>query len=309
MLYMPRPRPLMACTLALAVISGASTISVAIPQTVAIASEPTIDAMVEGYYHTPASDGNKYSNSIATFAYISKKRHMYHSAARDQHYDNFYTSRDKAIALTEIHHRSERACFIGKARVVLSLLQSEGNKLARAIDISQVGIDLKTSKQALPLLTESIASHTVLHSNETDPQKKKAIEKRIKLSEEGKSALTDIINDLESNNDTYEYDAFSVINWGVSSEILHKNHHVHVMPVNVPELEIFSASVDSKTDKIEVEKSARKNRLAMAATLPMPEPVNTANAQSTGWKYAITFFKYFGIIAGLISLIVSFLPR
>ncbi|CAB0876858.1 hypothetical protein [Corynebacterium diphtheriae] len=141
------PRFTVPLTLAVA-ISTASTTQVWIPIPYAIASEPTADAMVEGYYYKVAPDGEKYKNTISTFAHISKTRHMYHDASRKQHYDNFH-DRTRKEQLMEIHHRSERACFIGKARVVLALMQAEGNTTARSLDISKVGIELdESSKKA-----------------------------------------------------------------------------------------------------------------------------------------------------------------
>lgn len=296
-----------ALALAIAITAAPHTTPFASPA-IAIASEPTIDAMVEGYYYKPAPDGDKYTNSISTFAYMSKTRHMYHSAARDQHYD----AAKRTSELHEIHDRSERACFIGKARVVLALMQAEGHAEARSLDISKVGIDLEESRRALPLLAESLTTHRALYNKEKNSPDTKMIDKRAKLSREGKSALEDIIKALESGSDPYEYDAFSVVNWGVSDEALHKVHHQHAMPAGMPKLEVFSASANTKVTPLEVKAMADKNRLNLAATLPMPEPEVTAVESSSHpsiWGHILTFLKYFGIAAGVVALIANFLPR
>ncbi|CAB0682113.1 hypothetical protein FRC0061_00535 [Corynebacterium diphtheriae] len=320
------PRFTVPLTLAVA-ISTASTTQVWIPIPYAIASEPTADAMVEGYYYKVAPDGEKYKNTISTFAHISKTRHMYHDASRKQHYDNFH-DRTRKEQLMEIHHRSERACFIGKARVVLALMQAEGNTTARSLDISKVGIELDESSKALPLLKESLNTHRTLYSKNPTAEEAKLIDKRAILSREGKSALEDIIKALENGEDPQEYNAFSVLNWGVEKSYLdkvHGTHHAHSGSSHMPELKISAVSTSDKDTKDKVLADADHNRQALATSLPMPAPTvsvpldNQASStkepgakgvesektgffQSEIWNHIVTFFKYFGIAAGLFSI-------
>ncbi|MEL6051242.1 hypothetical protein [Corynebacterium rouxii] len=300
---------------AIALVIATATAPIALPltsPTIAIASEPTIDAMVEGYYYKPAPDGDKYTNTISTFAYISKTRHMYHSAARNQHYD----APKRTPELHEIHQRSERACFIAKARVVLALMQAEGDPQARALDISKVGIALDESRRALPLLAKSMDNHYKLYEDDKENPDRKKIDKRAKLSLEGKSATEDIIKALESGADPYEYNAFSVIDWGVKHQALHKIHHDHHMPQGMPELQKFKASIANAVNKADVDAMAEHNRSALAASLPMSAPVQSTTikqshadkAESSStiasiWNHIATFFTYLGIAAGIASII------
>lgn len=167
----------------------------------------------------PTADGARYSNELKAYQLISKLRHSYHSASYDQKYDVY----PAPAAIRTAADLSEWACYIAKARVALTILKMEGNEDARALDVSKVGIDSEVSATALPILSQATqeAFRQALN-DEHSAEDKKLYQNRHKLFNDGKSRLETVVEEFANNTSPtgYEYDAFSVTDWGVAKQYL-----------------------------------------------------------------------------------------
>ncbi|AKE42050.1 membrane protein [Corynebacterium kutscheri] len=252
----------------------------------AIAQAQTSDSMVHGYRINKAADSAKYEPELNALVSVARVRHVIHSASGKEKFDKYYTATEQQRFA---HAEAEKACFMAKARVSLSILKMEGNDDARALDLAKVGIDLEESKKALPVLLER---KTQLYKEALEAPgpstSHEALNVTSKIASEGYSRLKDFIDEQSGANPptNHEVNAYSIVNWVVTEKYLTDSLTHHKTSDEDKKLERIAAAKDS-FDKNKVEEAGEKN-LTMLTTrfgeIAKPEeknPHTTTTSPST----------------------------
>ena len=239
----------------------------------------------------PAADGARYSNELKAYQLISKLRHSYHSASYDQKYDVY----PAPAAIRTAADLSEWACYIAKARVALTILKMEGNQDARALDVSKVGIDSEVSAAALPILSQATQeAFAQAIKDDQSAEDKKLYQNRHKLFSDGKSRLETVVEEFANNTSPtgYEYDAFSVTDWGVAKQYLDATQREMHLDEDDLSVKVIDATQPQSITAQQAADNGNANRAIAAARFgdidtPTPptsatsEPSTTSAAPST----------------------------
>lgn len=268
----------MATTLAL------STTTVVLPPSIAYAQ--TSDAMPTNYFYTPAADADDYKAELQAFAYVAKLRHVYHTAAGDEKYDDYYNA---TTQMRNAHDRSQYGCYMAKARLSLAILKAEGNTEARALDLAKVGLDLAETKKALEVLAPAAAQAAQDAINaETDRQTKSS---RHGIFSNGVDRLKETVSALEAGEPTYEYDAFAIIDWGVTPRYVDATAKEHGIDSEVRNQVVVRNLAEGDIDVAAIQAKGAENLTYLTGlfgpihtgprTPAQPEPTPTTSQQPT----------------------------
>ncbi|GAA1472182.1 hypothetical protein P4N68_11150 [Corynebacterium felinum] len=183
----------------------------------------TVDAMPHKYYYKAAADGAAYEAELKSYLAVSQIRHLYHSAAYGWKYADYYSpkiSPEERNAINEKHQRSEDGCYTAKGRTSIALLKYEGNEEARKLDTSKIGFDIATTEKAIELLKADSARlekerDAKKAANEIDDATVKLYNSRMSIIGDALKRLPDVLKALKANEPVHEYDAFSVVDWGI----------------------------------------------------------------------------------------------
>ncbi|MFV8382082.1 hypothetical protein [Corynebacterium hindlerae] len=279
-------------------LTSVAVANVAVPS---LAVAQTADAMPNKYFSTPADDADQYLGEVKTFQTISMLRHTYHEAARNQKYDSWPAPE----TINEIHWRSEHACFAAKARLALAILKAEGDVAARQLDLAKVGVDLVESEKAVPVLTTATAAAWELSTNaEATDEKREGKHARHTMFNEGLGELNRIVEILKDGSEPTEYDAFSIIDWGVDQKWVDKARETVQPGTEADKLKVYRAGDKLAVDGEALHNSAAHNRTVLSArfgnfsglenppapTAPIPTSVAStpATTPTTVTKPAVT---------------------
>jgi|GEM_PF-6742813 hypothetical protein len=187
---------------------------------------------------------------LQAFAYVAKLRHVYHTAAGDEKYDDYYNA---TTQMRNAHDRSQYGCYMATARLSLAILKAEGNTEARALDLAKVGLDLAETEEALEALAPAAAQAATDAINaETDKQTKSS---RHGIFSNGVDRLKKTVAALKAGEPTYEYNAFAIIDWGVTPRYVEATAQQHgidsevrnqVVARNLAEGDIDVATIQAK---------------------------------------------------------------
>ncbi|QMV86115.1 hypothetical protein HW450_05210 [Corynebacterium hindlerae] len=240
-------------------LTSVAVANVAVPS---LAVAQTADAMPNKYFSTPADDADQFLGEVKTFQTISMLRHTYHEAARNQKYDSWPASE----TINEIHWRSEHACFAAKARLALAILKAEGDLTARQLDLAKVGVDLIESEKAVPVLTAATAAAWELSTNaEATDEKREGKHARHMMFNEGLGELNRIVEILKDGGEPTEYDAFSIIDWGVDQKWVDKARETVHPGTDADKLKVYRAGDKLAVDGEALHDSATHNRTVLSA--------------------------------------------
>ncbi|ARU46932.1 hypothetical protein [Corynebacterium silvaticum] len=260
--------------LATASVFTASSLAATSPLVTAVASAQTHDAMPGNYMMiNKAEDGGEYVSELKSLVSVAKMRHLYHAASGEQKFENYVGASPE---IRKAHEESENACYLAKARVSLAILKVEGNQQAREIDISQVGIDLAESKKALPLVKTMEEKYRILALNaDAGTPNRAQINNTHKIANNGADGLQRVISKLESGEETYEYSAYSILDWNVQDRFIEKIKGEHHLGDEENQLTPSKVIDPKKIDKDEILKAALENKtklVALNGTSPAPKP-------------------------------------
>lgn len=256
-----------------------------VPSTLSfVAAAQSADTMPVNYYYVPAADAAAYEAEVKTFAAVTRLRHVYHQAAYDAKYENYYGA---TAAIRAAADRAEYNCFVGKARLSLALLKIEGNEAARALDLTRVGLDLDTTTAAIAVLEPATiaARDAAWNADSTDPDRAKK-NSRHGIFQDGLGRLKSVKQALEAGEPTYEYDAFSVINWNTESRYVEAKLAEHHIPAEIAQQVVANIEPNDNVDTAAIAKAAAENRAYLAglfgefSSAPKP-PVETSPAPTT----------------------------
>ena len=266
----------MAATLAL------STTVVVLPPSIAIAQ--TSDAMPTNYFYTPAADADEYRAELQAFAYVAKLRHVYHTAAGDEKYADYYNATQQ---MRNAHDRGQYGCYIAKARLSLAILKAEGNAEARALDLAKVGLDLDETTKAIAVLEPASkqAYHDAIYA-ETDRATKS---NRSGVFSNGLDRLKETVAALQAGQPTYEYDPFAIIDWGVTESYVNATLNDHGIDSEVRNQVVVRNLAEGDVDVAAIQAKGAENRAYLTGlfgeikTGPRTpaEPAPTTPAQPT----------------------------
>ncbi|BDV26898.1 membrane protein [Corynebacterium ulcerans] len=261
--------------LATASVFTASSLAATSPLVTAVASAQTHDAMPGNYMINKAEDSNDHISELKSLVSVAKMRHLYHAASGEQKYENYVGASPE---VRRAHEESENACYLAKARVALAILKVEGDVEARTLDLSRVGIDLDESEKALPVLKKMEEKYRkeALFAESTNPDKSK-ISNTHKIATNGVDGLERVIKKLKAKEETYEFDAYSILDWNVQDRFIKKIKAEHHM--GEAEDQLVASKVDKPEDikKEEILKVARENQEKLlkkhgGSDIPTPKP-------------------------------------
>ncbi|AIU33635.1 MULTISPECIES: hypothetical protein [Corynebacterium] len=259
--------------LATASVFTASSLAATSPLVTAVASAQTHDAMPGKYYIEPATDAQQYLPMLNSYVSVAKLRHVYHTATGEQKFEKYPGTQAQRTA----HEESERACYVAKARVTLAILQVEGDADARALDISKVGIDLETTKKAIPLLKKVKSKYWDLSFKESDPNRDKYSNTH-KIANDGLYRLEEVVK--AEKMDENERNAFSIADWGVEERFVTPLLEQHHLDSDEKGLKTYKADLgSSEKEKMaeEAESSGAENQEKLlkkhgGSDIPAPKP-------------------------------------
>ncbi|AEQ07508.1 hypothetical protein LJU02_10150 [Corynebacterium pseudotuberculosis] len=237
--------------LATASVFTTSSLVVTSPLVTAVASAQTHDAMPGKYYIEPADDARDYLPMLKAYVSVAKLRHVYHTATGAQKFEKYPGTQEQRTA----HEESERACYVAKARVALAILQVEGDVDARALDISKVGIDLETTKKAIPLLKKVKSKYWDLSFKESDSNRDKYANTH-KIANDGLDRLEGIVN--AETADENERNAFSIADWGVEDRFVTPLLEQHHLDSDEKALKTYKANLGS-SEKAKMDEEAKSS--------------------------------------------------
>lgn len=170
------------------------------------------DTIPDLYHIQKAPDAETYAAELNAYLRISKARHLLHTAASAQKYENYFSAPQ---SVRDAADYSEQACYAAKGRLALAILKAEGNETARSINISAVGFDANATATAAALLTAATAE-AAKHAFGDGPDSNEW-STRHKFFSEGADRTKELDAALRNGTpDPREADAYSVINWGVA---------------------------------------------------------------------------------------------
>ncbi|AKN78073.1 membrane protein [Corynebacterium ulcerans] len=261
--------------LATASVFTASSLAATSPLVTAVASAQTHDAMPGNYMINKADDGSQYLPELNSLVSVAKVRHLYHAASGDQKFEDYKKATDE---MRRAHEESENACYLAKARVALAILKVEGNQQAREIDISKVGVDLTESKNALTIVKAMEAKYRTLALNaDAETPNRAQISNTHKIANNGADGLQRVISKLESGEETYEYSAYSILDWNVQDRFIEKIKGEHHLGDGENQLTPSKVTDPKGINKDETLKVARENQEKLlkkhgGSDIPAPKP-------------------------------------
>ncbi|ALR34559.1 hypothetical protein [Corynebacterium pseudotuberculosis] len=244
--------------LATASVFTTSSLVVTSPLVTAVASAQTHDAMPGNYIIKKAEDGDQHLAELNSLVSVAKVRHLYHAASGEQKFEDYRNATDE---MRRAHEESENACYMAKARVALAILKVEGDADARALDLGRVGIDLEESEKALPVLKEMKDKYLklALGTDSTDPDKGK-ISNTDKIATNGLDGLERVIKKLKEGEETYEFDAYSILDWNVQERFIERVKSAHHMGEAEDQLTVSKLSDPENIKKDDILKTAQENK-------------------------------------------------
>lgn len=134
-----------------------------------------------------------------------------------------------------------------------------------------MGIDLEESEKALPVLKEMKDKYLklALGTDSTDPDKGK-ISNTDKIATNGLDGLERVIKKLKEGEETYEFDAYSILDWNVQERFIERIKSAHHMGEAEDQLTVSKLSDPEILKKMTSSRRLRKTRKCCLRSMVVP---------------------------------------
>ena len=212
------------------------------------------------FFITPAPDVQKYYKELNITYAVYKVRESFALAATGQLNGAAKGGDVEPMKLAEA--KSSDAASWAKARFMLSLLRAEGNSAARELDLNKVGVDKAETEKAAKVLDEGhadVREHTLNPVGVEGQRTNKGA--RLQKNDEALTFLKSVRDQLgKGDQQSLEYDAQSVINWGVAQHFVHHTQRELKLPREYQRLEVVNAAGAKSVERTAAVDNGNANR-------------------------------------------------
>ncbi|EKX90266.1 hypothetical protein HMPREF9997_01481 [Corynebacterium durum F0235] len=212
------------------------------------------------FFITPAPDVQKYYKELNITYAVYKVRESFALAATGQLNGAAKGGDVEPMKLAEA--KSSDAASWAKARFMLSLLRAEGNSAARELDLNKVGVDKAETEKAAKVLDEGHADVRERTMNPVGVEGQRTNKgARLQKNDEALTFLKNVRDQLgKGDQQSLEYDAQSVINWGVAQHFVHHTQRELKLPREYQRLEVVNAAGAKSVERTAAVDNGNANR-------------------------------------------------